>query len=206
MVRLNCEVDRLLTSKSPNGDVIIKGVRYDSLGSTYHVEARKEVILSAGPIGSPAILERSGVGQPAILEKLGIPILIDLPGVGSNLMDHPLAWIVFQLRPGQISADDLSRNATFQREAWNLYQDHREGILTHVISLLDFEPLDSFLSKEEIDEGLEYLQTNTSSLPDSILETVKERILNGTPIEFVLINQRSVSLFKSKNSGRQHTN
>ncbi|EGG04510.1 uncharacterized protein MELLADRAFT_88800 [Melampsora larici-populina 98AG31] len=184
VVRLNCEVDRLLTSKSSNGDVIIKGVRYDSLGSTYHVEARKEVILSAGPIGSPAILERSGVGEPATLEKLGIPILIDLPGVGSNLMDHPLAWTVFQLSPGQISADDFSRNSTFAREAWNLYRDHREGILTH----------------EEIAEGLEYLRTNTSSLPESILETVKERILNGTPIEFVLINQRSLNMQPSANA------
>ncbi|KAH9813328.1 hypothetical protein DFH28DRAFT_368267 [Melampsora americana] len=200
VVRLNCEVDRLLTSKSPKGDVIIKGVRYDSLGSTYLVEARKEVILSAGPIGSPAILERSGIGQPAILKRLGIPILIDLPGVGSNLMDHPLAWTVFQLRPGQISADDLSRNATFAREALNLYKDRREGILTHVISLLDFEPLGSFLTKEEIEEGLKYLQTNTSSLSPSILKTVKERILNGTPIEFVLINQRSLNMQPSANT------
>ncbi len=47
-----------------------------------------EVILSAGSIGSPQILQLSGIGPAALLQKHGIPVLVDLPGVGANLQDH----------------------------------------------------------------------------------------------------------------------
>ena len=49
----------------------------------------REVILSAGAYGSPSILLRSGVGPAGHLRDLGIPVVLDLPGVGENLMDHP---------------------------------------------------------------------------------------------------------------------
>lgn len=48
-----------------------------------------EVVLCAGAYGSPAVLLRSGIGPPAHLHKLGIPVLVDLPGVGAHLLDHP---------------------------------------------------------------------------------------------------------------------
>ena len=52
------------------------------------VGARREIILSAGAIGSPQILELSGVGQGALLRDQGIQVAHDLPGVGENLSDH----------------------------------------------------------------------------------------------------------------------
>ena len=64
------------------------GLRY-RLGRTVHdVRARGEVLLAAGAIGSPAILERSGIGDAARLRDLGIAPLIDRPEVGGNLQDH----------------------------------------------------------------------------------------------------------------------
>ncbi|MBW8785630.1 MAG: GMC family oxidoreductase N-terminal domain-containing protein [Novosphingobium sp.] len=64
------------------------GVRY-RLGDAEHVaRARGEVILAAGAIGSPAILERSGIGAAERLSELGIAPVADLPGVGGNLQDH----------------------------------------------------------------------------------------------------------------------
>jgi len=47
-----------------------------------------EVILSAGSIGSPQILQLSGIGPAALLQQHGIPVVVDLPGVGANLQDH----------------------------------------------------------------------------------------------------------------------
>ena len=53
------------------------------------------VVLAAGAYGSPAILQRSGVGDPAGLRAVGIAAVVDLPGVGRNLHDHPLAEVEF---------------------------------------------------------------------------------------------------------------
>ena len=69
------------------------GVRWRRDGRSFFSSARGEVILSAGAIGSPQLLELSGVGQAARLADLGVPVVRDLPGVGENLQDH------LQLRP-----------------------------------------------------------------------------------------------------------
>lgn len=54
------------------------------------VSARKEVILSAGAILSPKLLQISGVGESTLLSQLGVPLVANLPGVGRNLHDHAL--------------------------------------------------------------------------------------------------------------------
>ncbi len=64
------------------------GVSYRRGGSDTVVRARREVIVSAGPINSPQLLKLSGVGPQAELAALGIPVVHDLPGVGENLQDH----------------------------------------------------------------------------------------------------------------------
>jgi choline dehydrogenase len=58
------------------------------------VTARKEVIMAAGTIHTPKILQASGIGAKALLEAANIPCVADLPGVGANLQDHP-----FQVGP-----------------------------------------------------------------------------------------------------------
>jgi alcohol oxidase len=54
------------------------------------VKAKKLVVVSAGALGSPQVLERSGVGKASILKALGIPVISDVPGVGENYQDHHL--------------------------------------------------------------------------------------------------------------------
>ena len=70
----------------------VKGVvihQRDHPEEPFTVKARKEVILAAGAVHTPQILELSGVGSKAVLEAAGIPIKLDLPGVGQNFQDHP---------------------------------------------------------------------------------------------------------------------
>lgn len=64
------------------------GVHFERKGKHINVNAHKEVVLSAGSIGSPHILQLSGVGAAATLAKAGIEQIHELPGVGENLQDH----------------------------------------------------------------------------------------------------------------------
>jgi choline dehydrogenase-like flavoprotein len=61
------------------------------------VEARREVLLSAGAIGSPQILQLSGIGPGALLRQFGVHVNCDLPGVGENLHDHLQIRMVYQV-------------------------------------------------------------------------------------------------------------
>ena len=64
------------------------GVEFDRNGQTQIVKANREVILSAGSIGSPHIMQMSGIGPSQVLKNAGIEVLHELPGVGENLNDH----------------------------------------------------------------------------------------------------------------------
>jgi choline dehydrogenase len=64
------------------------GVEFARAGSRVHARARREVVLAAGSINSPQLLELSGVGDGGRLQRLGIPIVLDAAGVGANLQDH----------------------------------------------------------------------------------------------------------------------
>lgn len=64
------------------------GVRYRQNGRVMDARARGEVILCAGSVGSPMILQRSGVGPAGVLARHGIAVVRDHPGVGGNLQDH----------------------------------------------------------------------------------------------------------------------
>ncbi len=60
------------------------------------IKARKEIVLTAGSLNSPKILQRSGIGPKWLLDQAKIAVLVDLPGVGSNLQDHPSGRANFQ--------------------------------------------------------------------------------------------------------------
>ncbi|KAH9231900.1 GMC oxidoreductase [Colletotrichum gloeosporioides 23] len=86
------------------------------------IAANKEVILSAGSIQSPGLLELSGIGQASVLNSSGIAQVIDLPGVGENLQDHLRIQSSYQLKPEYTSFDILRSNTTYAAEQlalWN---------------------------------------------------------------------------------------
>ncbi len=72
-------------------------VRQDD-GSLHTVTAKREVIVCAGAVGSPLLLEQSGIGQPALLQSLGIAVKHALPGVGENLQDHLQLRMAFKVQ------------------------------------------------------------------------------------------------------------
>ena len=74
------------------------GVIFSVKGKQHQVTAAKEVILSAGPIGSPQLLQLSGIGDETVLKKAGVALTHRLPGVGKNLQDHLEFYFQYECR------------------------------------------------------------------------------------------------------------
>jgi len=91
------EVERLLFEVTPDGRKRCSGAILARAGRDATVHAKREVILSAGAIGSPRILQLSGIGAAALLKKQAIDVVLDLPGVGENLQDHLQIRAVFKV-------------------------------------------------------------------------------------------------------------
>ncbi len=64
------------------------GVVFDLMGEEQRADAEGEIVLSAGAVNSPHILELSGIGRPEVLKSLGLGVVLGSPGVGENLQDH----------------------------------------------------------------------------------------------------------------------
>ncbi|KAJ7745458.1 alcohol oxidase [Mycena maculata] len=99
----------------------------------FRATATKEVILSAGSIGTPHILMNSGIGDSQELSALGITPVHNLSSVGKNLTDHPLvrlSWLV----DSTDTFDDLNRNATLAAEDLAQWNDTRTGPLADPIT------------------------------------------------------------------------
>jgi choline dehydrogenase len=87
--RANLRVEtNALTEALTFHDKQATGVVFQQRGQRFIVQARAEVILCAGAIGSPQILQRSGIGPAKVLKQAGVLPRVDLPGVGDNLQDH----------------------------------------------------------------------------------------------------------------------
>jgi choline dehydrogenase len=91
-------VTHALTDRILFSDKTATGVSYSVKGQPHQASAKREVLLSSGTIGSPTILQRSGVGPAALLSKLNIPVVHDLPGVGSNLQDHLEVYLQYECK------------------------------------------------------------------------------------------------------------
>ncbi|HJU21319.1 MAG TPA: GMC family oxidoreductase N-terminal domain-containing protein [Casimicrobiaceae bacterium] len=85
------------------------GVEYRHGDAVHRVHAAREVIVAAGAIQSPQLLELSGVGPADLLRRLGIAVIADLRGVGENLQDHYQARTIVRLRK-RASLNDAVRN------------------------------------------------------------------------------------------------
>jgi choline dehydrogenase len=77
-----------LASKLVLEDRKVVGIEYSVDGRTQVAKANREVILAAGALGSPTLLQRSGIGAGGLLRNLGIEVRHDLPAVGEHLQDH----------------------------------------------------------------------------------------------------------------------
>lgn len=92
VVLTGIEVQRLILE-----DGRATAVRASCQGRLENFKARREIILCAGSVGSPSILQRSGIGPAPLLQRLGIGVSHALPGVGGNLQDHLQLRLIYKL-------------------------------------------------------------------------------------------------------------
>ncbi|KAJ6617584.1 pyranose dehydrogenase [Mycena sp. CBHHK59/15] len=126
-ILLNAQVSRLL-GNTANGGAVFHGVEFsqDQSGPLSTVRASKEIILSAGVIGTPHILFNSGVGDKTALEALGIPTLLDLPSVGKNVSDHPVLSPTWSVNSTE-TVESIRQNATRFNEAFGQWNRTKTG-------------------------------------------------------------------------------
>ncbi|KAF1831959.1 alcohol oxidase [Decorospora gaudefroyi] len=126
------------------------GVQYKSRtdGSVKKVYAKREVIMAAGSIFTPQLLQLSGLGPRSVLQAAGVSVKKEMPAVGANMQDHPNANVIYDLQnlsfPNPYSGADPAYNAS----VWAQYNAEKNGPLTQAHgSSLAFLSLQTITSK-----------------------------------------------------------
>ncbi|KAL4950420.1 hypothetical protein BDW69DRAFT_187395 [Aspergillus filifer] len=117
-------VEKIVLQKGADGSIKATGVHFtpkDGIRRT--VAAATEVILSAGAVKTPQLLELSGIGGADLLTKHGIEVLVDNPNVGENLQEHGFVPFSWEIADGQVSGEAL-RDPAVAKIAMEAWQQH----------------------------------------------------------------------------------
>ncbi|OLN86276.1 Versicolorin B synthase 2 [Colletotrichum chlorophyti] len=166
---------------SINGDISAIGVQLVTKdGQEKVVSANVEVILAAGTLHTPQLLELSGIGGKDLLESHSIPVLVDNPNVGENVQDHPIVCQSFEVNDG-VPSGDILRDGNILNAVVGQYQATREGPLGQSTISSAYAPLAdnngvlSEKSKAEIFASHESLTgTPSAKLVRSLIESPQE--------------------------------
>ncbi|PGH12903.1 hypothetical protein AJ79_04003 [Helicocarpus griseus UAMH5409] len=142
-------------------ELVASGVRFIVGDKEYMCRARKEVILAAGTIQSPGILERSGIGSRDILDEHGIEILFENRGVGENLQDHILTAMGYEVSDERYSLDATVGSPERIAAAMAEYQETRSGLFARGSTV------GAFTSYEQTGQAVATLEHTVRNSPAS---------------------------------------
>ncbi|KAI0650509.1 GMC oxidoreductase [Trametes meyenii] len=188
-VLVSAHVNRVIPA-SGDSEFTAESVEFEHEGQIYTVRANKEVILSAGALKSPQLLELSGIGNPNVLRKIGIPTKVDLPGVGQNVQEHMLVAVSFELREDvKFNTMDLLADPDVMNEHLKLHASG-SGIFTTGIIGFTFAKLHEISPRANdiIKATEEKILKNANNYPPGLLEQYKislERLKNAPGCEFI---------------------
>ncbi|KAL2357319.1 aryl-alcohol dehydrogenase [Cryomyces antarcticus] len=151
-----------------------KGVEFIHGGKTYTANVSREVILSAGVIQTPQLLELSGIGDPEILEKAGVKCVVENKSVGANFQDHVLGGMLYNLAPGVLSMDEL-HNEEYAKAQQEVYDKEKKGPYGSPGMLMGFVSYASVASPEELESTVKEIKEN--SLAKTKFEKAQEQII-----------------------------
>ncbi|KAF8194628.1 hypothetical protein BJ912DRAFT_1141461 [Pholiota molesta] len=137
-VVINTIVTKLVQTATSQGKPTFLGVQFSSSPGTSNVPggrlgsvtARKEVILSAGAVGTPQILQLSGIGDKNYLNSLGIKSIINNPNVGENLSDHTFLPNIFSVNAND-TLDNMLRNNVTVQNTINQFVQTKTGVFAN---------------------------------------------------------------------------
>ncbi|KAJ7693579.1 pyranose dehydrogenase [Mycena rosella] len=135
-VLLHAQVSDLVDASHANGKLSFSGVRFSQGTSQFTAKAQKEIILSAGAVGTPNVLMHSGIGDQNILGSVGVPTVLHLPSVGRNVSDQPFFLASWSVNFNE-TIDSVTQNATRFNEAFAQWNKTHTGpftnyLITHV--------------------------------------------------------------------------
>jgi choline dehydrogenase-like flavoprotein len=146
-------VQKIILKKSDDGSISASGVQVVTKdGKQQDIFAGEEVILAAGTVKTPQLLELSGIGGKKLLESHGIDVLIDNPNVGENVQYHGYVAFSWEVADDQISGDIL-RQPEVAAAAMAAYQTAKAGPLSGVPIVSAFMPLVN-TQKDELEQIL----------------------------------------------------
>ena len=131
----NAHVKKLNIERDTNGALRCTGAEIVRNGELVSVNVTREVVLSAGAIGSPHILQHSGIGSASLLKKHGINIVQHTPGVGENLQDHLQIRAVYKVENCD-TLNVLASNMLGKAKIGLEYALHRSGPMSMAPSQL----------------------------------------------------------------------
>jgi choline dehydrogenase-like flavoprotein len=143
-------------------------------GKSYQASSSREVVLTAGVIQSPQILELSGIGDPSVLEKAGIPCKVENHAVGANFQDHVLGGLLYDLKPGIDSMDALRTDA-FQNAQQDAYEKEQKGVYASPGMMMGFVSYASVATPQEVKATVTMIQK--TSLAKTKFEKAQEKII-----------------------------
>ncbi|WP_438753471.1 GMC family oxidoreductase [Pararhizobium sp. O133] len=175
-VLTGAETERLLFDGK-----VATGVRFRLNGQVHVARAGREVILCAGAINSPKILELSGIGRPKVLSDAGIDVTHELSGVGENLQDHLQIRTVFRIE-GAKTLNQLYHNL-FTRAGMGLeYALRRSGPLSMAPSQLGiFAKSDPAVATADLEYHVQPLSTDRLGEPLHTYPAVTVSVCNLRP-------------------------
>ncbi|CCC11111.1 hypothetical protein SMACR_03818 [Sordaria macrospora] len=135
----NTHVNKVLFDTT-GSEPVATGVEINVNGTVSQVSANLEVILSAGALQSPQILELSGVGSTEILSQHSIPVVVENPAVGEGMQDHPIVCQSFEVNEGTPSGD-IMRDPAVVEALMAMYAADRSGPMGQLTISCAYTPL-----------------------------------------------------------------
>ncbi|KAH6623820.1 hypothetical protein F5144DRAFT_595920 [Chaetomium tenue] len=134
-------VNKIIFDTTSGEDAVATGVEIITKdGQKKQVSASTEVILAAGALQSPQILELSGVGGRDLLGKHGIPVIVENPNVGEHVQDHPIVCQSFEVADG-VPSGDVLRDPNVLQALVGMYQTGGAGPLGQSVISVAYSPL-----------------------------------------------------------------